>query len=76
MLVQLHHQFKDGTTICRAQRDVTGSEELAAFVKETIESDPLPEGAGWIACLEGSPFFVGVKKESPITGIHFPPKEQ
>ncbi|MHC4159532.1 MAG: hypothetical protein ACYSSO_10695 [Planctomycetota bacterium] len=59
-LVQLHHQFGDGHTDVKAQRDINNKEEMLEFMDEMRESFPLPEGAGWLAVLERSKHFVGV----------------
>ena len=65
MLIQLHWQFKfgDHRTECRAQRDIdfgifNAMNDMQAFVKETQDKYPLPRGAVWLACQEGSKYFV------------------
>lgn len=62
MLIQLHHQFKERTEMC-AQRDISGYHAMRTFVSETKESHPLPEGAKWIACMEGSKTFVSMEEK-------------
>lgn len=57
MLIQLHHEFRDGRTEMCAQREVGDQEELEKFFAETVASHPLPEGAMWLAIPEDSPRF-------------------
>ena len=52
MLIQLHHQFKDGRTEMQAQKDINTFEEMREFYKEIKQSHPLPTGAIWMACDE------------------------
>lgn len=59
-LLQLHHQFKDGTTEMCAQREVDTNAEIKKFIEDTKVSHPLPEGAMWLAVPEDSPQFWGV----------------
>ena len=61
MLMQLHHQFKNGTTEMCAQREIDpchSQKELSAFLKDTEKSHPLPENATWMICNEKSEHFV------------------
>ncbi|KKL46265.1 hypothetical protein LCGC14_2347270 [marine sediment metagenome] len=57
-ILQLHWQFKDGTTEMRAQRGLNSLTELKAFVTEVKKDHPLPEGAVWMCCNEDSKHFV------------------
>lgn len=57
-LIQLHHQFKDGHTEMKAQRDIQSNEEMSAFSDEIMPKYPLPDGAQWLACDEKSKHFV------------------
>lgn len=61
-LLQLHHQFSDGTTDVCAQREVDGHGDLKRFIDDTAESHPLPVGAKWLAVLEDSPLFVRMER--------------
>lgn len=63
MLYQLHWQYKDGTTEMKAQREITSHDEMREFIKEIIESRPLPDGIIWMACNEKSEHFVLAKSE-------------
>jgi len=63
MLIQLHWQYKDGTTNMRAQRDIKDSQEMRKFVDEMWKSQPPPKGAVWMACNEKSEHFVFMKAE-------------
>jgi len=60
-LLQLHHQFSDGSTEMKAQQDVDTS-SVHAFVRKTMENFPLPKGARWLAVEETSPLFVLIEK--------------
>jgi hypothetical protein len=62
-LVQIHHQFRDGTTQMCAQREVAGQDELRQFVQDTVKSHPLPEGASYLYFPEDSPRFWRTKAE-------------
>jgi hypothetical protein len=60
MLVQLQHQFKDGRTELLAQREIKSTEieeEMRLFILNIKERFPLPEGAQYLAVVEGSEFF-------------------
>ena len=57
-LWQMHHQFQDGQTECKAQRNISSQDELTQFVRECVDEFPLPEGANWLAVEEASPLFV------------------
>lgn len=65
MLIQLHWQWiKNGKTTkteMKAQREIDfseGPDEMKEFVKDVQVANPLPRGAVWMACHEGSGFFV------------------
>jgi len=67
MLWQLHHQFKDGHTEMMSQQEfstVVDNEQFRKFVEKTQQSHPLPEGAIWLACNEGSEHFVWAKEDA------------
>lgn len=57
-LVQLHWQFKDGKTDCRAQREISSYAEMREWMDEAWRDFPPPEGAHFLAVLEESPLFV------------------
>ena len=57
-LLQLHWQFKDGTTDMRAQKSVENYEEFHNWIKEIKEDQPLPEDAVWLMVQETSRDFV------------------
>ena len=57
-LLQIHHQFPDGTTDICAQREVEGHGDLKRFIDDTAVSHPLPVGARWLIVQEDSPLFV------------------
>lgn len=63
MIVQLHHQLNDETSAFCAQRDINNFDEMVLFVSQTKEKYPLPRGAVWMACINGSKFFM----KAPIT---------
>ncbi len=65
-LIQLHWQFKDGTTEMRAQREVSSPEEERAFMEEMNEDRPLPEGVIWRFVPEGAKEFVMTHAENRI----------
>lgn len=51
MLWQLHHQFKDGHTEFKSQREKTADvsdDEIHKWIRETTAAYPLPEGAQWV----------------------------
>ncbi len=58
MLCQLHHQFEDGHTEFQSQSEINNQKELDIFLAETKKSKPLPEGAAWLLCGEGSKHFL------------------
>jgi len=64
-LLQLHWQYKNGTSEMRTQREISSIEELLLFVRETQNGHPLPEGAQWLACNEKSEYFWKTTKEQP-----------
>lgn len=63
MFWQLHHQYKDETTFCYAQKEVTSDtsyEDVRAWVREVRNVYPLPtdpSGVRWLMCNENSPSF-------------------
>jgi len=57
-LVQLHHQFPDGSTDFRVQLEVDGYPEVEAALREAQASHPLPDGATWLLCTEGATEFM------------------
>jgi len=59
-LIQLHHQFRDGSTKICAQRKVNNNSELQTFFEEIKLSHPLPKNAQWLTCAEESKYFVMV----------------
>jgi len=58
MLMQLHHQYKDGHTDFCAQRDVDTISDIEVFAAGTMRHHPLPADAVWMACTKGSKYFV------------------
>ena len=58
MQFQLHWQFRDGTIKLQAQRDISCTAEMRAFVRETQKNHAIPENAIWMACNEKSEHFV------------------
>ena len=60
-LLQLHWQYKDGTTEMRAQKDIISHKKLRAFVREIQKTHPLPNGAIWMVCNQKSKDFVLTK---------------
>ena len=58
MQIQLHWQFKDGTTKLQAQRVISCTAEMRSFVRETKKNHAIPENAIWMACNEESEHFV------------------
>ena len=58
-IYQLHFQYKNGTTDMKAQKEIYCHDELRKFTKETVKEYPLPDDAIWLACWEGSEYFVG-----------------
>jgi len=65
MLIQLHHQFKDGHTEMCAQREISSHDEMRAFVKEIKCKRPVPENAQLMACGENSPHFWKTSTDNP-----------
>jgi hypothetical protein len=66
-LLQIHHQYKDGTVSFVAQKDVkeTGGalmNYLQEWVKELWERHPPPPGARFVICTEQSPLFIMAAK--------------
>ena len=57
MLWQLHHQFRDGHTEMRGQRDINTHDEMRTFVEEMQQGHPLPENVLWLVCKKGSEYF-------------------
>lgn len=71
MLLQFHHQFRDGRTEMKAQKRINNHAELRAYIKEINKSHPLPKGVIWMWCEEGSKHFLmtteeSLRKASPI----------
>ena len=58
MLVQLHHQFKDGHTEMKAQNDIVTNEQMGSWFKEIRGRHPLPDNAQWLVCTDESEHFV------------------
>ena len=63
MLIQVHHQFRNGMTRMCSQGDPQNQKELEILLKETAKSHPLPENAQWMWCNEDAKEFVGTTKE-------------
>jgi hypothetical protein len=63
MLLQLHWQFKDGTTDMKAQKEIVSNHVLQEFVEETKKSHSLPNKAIWMVCNEKSKHFVVMGSE-------------
>ncbi len=57
VLTQIHHQFKNHTDMV-SQRVIADNDELREFQQELMVSHPLPDGALWMACNEGSEHFI------------------
>ena len=57
-LIQIHHQFDDGHTEFVIQADVEGHEDLRDVIRDATVRHPLPSGAIWMVCTEGSSHFV------------------
>jgi hypothetical protein len=71
MILQLHWQFKDGTTEMRAQKDFGNdppNEELLPWINEVKKDHPLPKGAIWMMVGQGSPLFIVQPKEEYQNG--------
>ena len=62
-LVQLHHQYKDGTTKFCSQTNNTSHKKFRKFVFETEKKYPIPAGAIWLACNEDSKHFIKTHKD-------------
>ena len=62
MLIQIHHQFRDGKTEMVAQKDIQGQKQLSEYINELNISHPLPENAIWMWCDKISPHFVWTVK--------------
>lgn len=62
MLIQLHHQFKDGTTKMIAQENFKNQKELDKFIRKIAKTHPLPKNAEWMWCKEGAKDFVETVK--------------
>jgi hypothetical protein len=58
MLIQLHHQFKDGHTEMVSQGEWTGNDALRLMIEDAKKSNPPPDGAIWMVCNEKSEKFV------------------
>ncbi len=71
MILQLHHQFKDGTTNFISQFEISDhlneaskKFQLRQRVNEMWENNPPSENAILLLCWEGSEFFVYEKRSS------------
>ncbi len=64
MIVQIHHQFKNGETKFCGQKNITGdfNRGLDKFRKKLAKSHPLQGGAKWLICSNKSKDFVETKK--------------
>ena len=62
MIIQFHHQFRDGKTEMQRQQNIETRQELKKALKEVNEKFPLPKNAIWMWCEIGSPYFVGCAK--------------
>ena len=58
MLVQLHHQFKDGHTEMVAQNKDLSEKKYRQWYKEITAKYVLPKDAQWLVCNEKSKHFV------------------
>ena len=60
MLWQLHHQFKDGHTEFKSQRESDPNDKHWSnrWVEETVNTYLLPEGAQWLMVSEESERFI------------------
>ena len=58
MLVQIHHQFKGGRTEMCSQGEVTGKQEVDSLLARAKRTHPLPKGARWFICEQGSKHFI------------------
>ncbi len=65
-LLQIHHQFKDGTTNMCAQREINSHSEVMKFMEDTEISHPLPEDAHYLCCDEKSKHFWIMKNEGEV----------
>lgn len=67
LIVQLHHQFKDGKTDMKMQVGLTNNDykydKLREYAKEAREAYPLPKDAQWLFVQEDSPLFVRMWEE-------------
>lgn len=64
MLLQFHHQFRDGGTEFKAQKEINNHAEIRAYLEEITKRHPLPKGAIWMYCKEGAKQFVMTTEES------------
>jgi hypothetical protein len=62
MLWQAHHEFKDGHTEFKSQRDIQINGDQQGWIKETVAEYPLPEGARWVVGNEQWEHFVFQKE--------------
>jgi hypothetical protein len=58
MLIQLHHQFKNGKTTMVAQRELQEDIQIRKFIDDVSLRHPLPKGAEWLICTPASHHFV------------------
>lgn len=64
-LIQIHHQFENGTTDMCVQFKVNQgniNKRIKSEMEKLKETHPLPFDAKWMLCEEGSDFFVVTKK--------------
>ena len=55
--IQIHHQFKNETRVIDEFEPVN-ADHISLKIEELNETHPLPPGAQWMMCTEGSEFFV------------------
>ena len=68
-LIQIHHQFKNGTSNIYSQIKVNQfniNEKINNEMEKLYKTHPLPNGAKWMICEEGSNFFVYQKKGNNV----------
>jgi len=58
MKIQIHHQYKDGSTKICSQREARDYADIEVLFNKTKLTHPLPDGAKWLCCNESSPYFV------------------
>ena len=70
MIYQMQHQFKDGTTEMKMQREFKKSDEkkwdfACEFISEAKKEFPLPEGVQWFLCSDEHPRFKWTVADEP-----------